>query len=475
MSVLDQIRNMRQQTKEKETKLIKTKSYSGFLRINDLDEGKTTLRIVKHPNDKIPFYPFRSTWLEVEESIENLSKYHLEKIVEEKKLEKILGIKKISELKDVDEEDLRKQLIDELGKGFKKSLNKRVFISKIHGNPEIPDIIEEYIKFANQMIKGYSQDTEETKRLMSPIRGYKDKSGKWIPGIMPGTSFVCYLYNLDDSDIELKRFEMWEKHMNEIEKLYSSFDESDEPLTIDPFSDMKEGVPLVFEKFKNEKNKFDYSIADKKLTSRTMTFKDFVKQFQLTPEQLKEIESVQPLSEIYLNSYGRRDFELALNGLQIFDEKNKIGVFANDEFIDIIEEIAKHYENEQEEENPVKQEKAKPEKPTSKKVEKEEEPESAEESPYGDSIDELKVYIKKNKLGIRVTSRMSFEDVVEAIEEVEAEIRSEEPKNKVETGEDHADGEDEKTYAEEDSFEEKKEAGKPSVDLETLRARLRRK
>lgn len=484
-SMLDKIRSMRQEAKAKETKLITTsKSWGAFMGIQDLEDGKTTLRIVRHPDDPIPFYPFRSTWLEVEESIDNLSRYHLNNIVKENKLERALGIRKADELNEIEDDKLRSMLIDELGHDFKKNVNKRIFISKIHGNPEIPDVIEEYIKFASQVAKSMSQDHEETKRKMNPIRGFRDKTGKWNPGIMPSTSYVCYVYEWDETDRVLKRFEMWEKHMNEIEKLYASFDDPDEPLTIDPFSDPKEGVPIVVDKFKNDKNKYDYSFTDKKNTSRTGTYKDFVKQFELTREQIAELEDKQPLNEIYTGTYSRRDFELALSGLQLFDEKNRMGVFSHDEFLDVVEEIARYYEQEGDQEK--KEERRKPEAkkevsetPTPRPAPKPapvKDPEPEEEdftSPYGNSIEELKEYIRENNLGIRVRRTHTFQDVVDSIEEAEEELAKEESKV--------ADPiEEEPNYAPEDpdddmdgSFTQEKAEEKPSVDIDSLRARLR--
>lgn len=488
MSMLDKIKAMRQETKQVETRLIETKSYSDKMGIQDLEEGKTTVRIVKHEKDEIPFFPFRSTWLKVNENLENLSRYQLNKIITEEKLERPLGIKKVDELKDESDDKVRSMIADELGKDYTKVVNKRVFISKVHGNSEVPDLVEEYVKFAQSYIKGISQDDEETKRKIAPIRGYRDKQGKWNPGILPSTSFVFYCI-LPDTDESVKRFEIWQKHMDEIEKLYASFDDDKEPLTIDPFSDHKEGVPLIFERFKNDKNKTEYNITDKKNTLRTGTFRDFVKQFELKNTQIKELNELTPLSEIYSGIYGKRDFELALNGLSYFDSENKINIFENDEFLDIVEGIAKYYDGEEEkpvEKKEVKKEVEERKARRSEKVEEKEPVKKKEEeveegkSLYGNSIDELKDYIKKEGLGIRVTKRMGFDDVVEAIEEVLEEMReAKHPEDKAE--DDHtSDDSDDQDYSpiedsddKEDSFSKEAEEPKPSIDVDDLRARLR--
>jgi hypothetical protein len=423
---------MRKDAKSKETKLYPNTQRAGVLSIKDLEEGKTTLRVVKHERDTMPFVPFRSTWLEVEESIATLSRYNLDKIIKEQKLEKALGVKKVEDLKETPDEELRETLIEELGADFKLATNKRIFISKLHGNPEIPDVIEEYIKFANKMISDITQDQDERKAKRAPISGWKEKNGTWHPGIMPGTSYMCYVFPWELADREVKRFEMWDKNMDEVEKLYAAFDDPEEPLTVDPFSDPKEGVPLVFDKVKNDKQKFDIIISDKK-APRAMNFKDFVAKFALSDAEIAEVNEKPSLSEMYTNVYGRRDFELALNGLQLFDEKNEMGVFANDEFMSIVEAIAINYDDT--EEKPTEKEeklKVKVNKPVKddldvlnskpgKVVEQEKKlkDKPAEKVSKVTRREELVQYIKDNELGIRVLPRHTDDEIAEMIQEVE--------------------------------------------------------
>jgi len=77
--------------------------------MKNLEDGKTTLRIVKHDKDSVPFVPFRFSWLTVEDTIEKLSRYSLTQIIKEKKLEKIFNVKRV--------EDLRMFLIVISGRG----------------------------------------------------------------------------------------------------------------------------------------------------------------------------------------------------------------------------------------------------------------------------------------------------------------------------------------------------------------------
>ena len=60
-----------------------------------------------------------------------------------------------------------------------------IFDSRIHGNTQ-KDIIDEYIKFTRNAIFT-NNSSEDAKKLVAAINGWRDKSGKWNPGILPST------------------------------------------------------------------------------------------------------------------------------------------------------------------------------------------------------------------------------------------------------------------------------------------------
>lgn len=429
---------MRKDVKSRETKLFGSKNFAGILRVRDLEEGKTTFRVAKHSEDTLPFAPIRTTWLDVEESIQNLSRYNMEQLIKDRKLEKALGVKKVEELKEVEDDELRAALIDELGNDFTSIIRKSIFISKIHGNPELPDVVEEYIKFANKMINDVIQDPEERKKKKAPISGWRDKTQKWNPGIMPSTNYVGYMFPLETADAELKRFEMYPAQMDEIEKLYAKFDDPQEPLTVDPFSDPEEGWPIEFNKVKNDKGGFDITITDKP-SPKKLSGAEFVAQFALTDAQIEELEGKPSLTAMYINVYGKRDFTLALNGLQLFDEKHELNVFQNDEFLQIVEQLSEHYAGQSE--GDVAKEDKKSE-PKSGRFAKKAEPAEDDlsilnESPKrlagklgGQNLptkDERTILIEKLKEldpTIRILPRHTVEDIKEMIEEVKSEMEN---------------------------------------------------
>ena len=85
-NALEELRRMRSETKSKETKLFPSRTYAGVMRIKDLEEGKSAFRIALHPKDNIPFVPLRTTYLEVEETIQNLGRYNMNRLIEERRL-----------------------------------------------------------------------------------------------------------------------------------------------------------------------------------------------------------------------------------------------------------------------------------------------------------------------------------------------------------------------------------------------------
>lgn len=436
-SALENLRSMRKDVKSRETKLFGTKSFAGILRVRDLEEGKTTFRVAKHSEDTLPFAPIRTTWLDVEESIQNLSRYQMEQLIKDRKLEKALGVKKVEELKEIEDDDLRAALIDELGADFTTTVRKSIFISKIHGNPELPDVVEEYIKFANKMINDIIQDPEERKKKKAPISGWRDKAQKWNPGIMPSTNYVGYMFPLETSDTELKRFEMYPAQMDEIEKLYAKFDDPQEPLTVDPFSDPEEGWPIEFNKVKNDKGGFDITITDKP-SPKKLSGAEFVAQFALTDAQIEELEGKPSLTKMYINVYGKRDFTLALNGLQLFDEKHELNVFQNDEFLQIVEQLSEHYAGQPEGEE-VKEEN-KPEPKSSRFAKKAEPVEDdlkvldekpkhlagrlGQKAPVKDERETLIGELKALDPTVRILPRHTVEDIKEMIEEMKSEMEN---------------------------------------------------
>ena len=357
-STLDKIREMRQSAKQEEVRYFSSKSSGKNLRPSDLDEGKNYFRIApSHDPEKFPspFYPFRSTYLNVEIGIDKLSSWNIEKLISDKSLFKKMGIEKLSDLSDIDDDKVKAKLKTILGDDFKYRVKKRIFISTLHGPDGSQDLIEEYIKFVVKSVNDAVGDRDESRKQLSPIFGWRDKNGKWNPGITPSTSYVFYAWDWNSKDKDFFKVEIYDKMMDKIEELYAKFDSPEEPLTIDPFSHPSEGIGVVFEKYKNDKGKWDFSIYYVPMTCSFKNFDEFTKYFELGEQQLKDLEGVKPLHEQFgQNVFKRSDFELQLNGLILFDSENEFNIFENDEFLEIVEQVSSQFEEEPEEDyNPL--------------------------------------------------------------------------------------------------------------------------
>jgi hypothetical protein len=349
MSYLDKIKKMREDAKSKETKYF-TNKRAGNLRVSDLKEGKTIIRVA--PGKTIPYMPFRSTYLKVELPIDEMSRWNLNDIIKDKDLYDKLGKTK-DELSEVDDDKLKSSLKGILGDGYTQKFNKRLFVATVHGKEgQQRDLIEEYIKFVVKSVDEEVGDRDESRKRLAPIFGAM-VNNKWNPGINPSTNFVFYGWNWDEKTFH--KIEIYGSQMDRIEELYLQFDSEDEPLATDPFSDPETGVGIEINKVKNEKGKWEYKIEVVPFNQATAkkfgTYEKFTESFKLSEEQLKQLKDVKSIEEVAgPGLFRKKDFELQLNGLFLFDEEHGYNAFQNDEFMDIVEQIGAQYEGEVEEE-----------------------------------------------------------------------------------------------------------------------------
>lgn len=210
--------------------------------------------------------------------------------------------------------------------------NKKIFIATQHGNQE-KDIIESYLEFVKELSESYDSK-EEREKFLAPVKGYTGKDKKWVSGIQPSTTYVCYAIK----NGMLGRLELWPKWRKEMERLVLSEDSDEAPIETDVFSDPNEGYPLIITKTKNDKGKYDY-VIEKENLRRGENWDKFFERTKITDAQWAEWEKQESLTELYTDCYTTRDFELAMNGLQIFDKLYKYNIFENDEFQQLAKEL----------------------------------------------------------------------------------------------------------------------------------------
>jgi len=302
--------------------------------------------------------------------------------------------------------------------------------SVVHGGTKL-DLVQEYVKFAK------AKYANNVKKLTELTDGQD--------ALTPSYTWLCYADKVDgDNELRAKIWEFKKSVRDGLNKLAFSED-ADEPIEVDPFTDVDEGIPVMVKYLKNpnrKKGENYYEVSfGKKPTARP-----------LTDEEIEHFMSLKPIDEVVFG-YNINHFERALEGLQNFDEDKDMGLFDDDEWLEIVEKVKAQYSEAEDDEEPKKKVKASSKKKVEEPEEEDEpeaeddEDEEPEEDAEGDEFDdmdrsELKRYIKDNELEISVKKSMSDDDirdanreaVVEEEDEPEAEDdedEDEEPKGKI--------------------------------------------
>jgi hypothetical protein len=216
--------------------------------------------------------------------------------------------------------------------GVKEVKPKSVFIATQHHDKITKDPIETYVDYVYKRANEEFHDKEDRQKFLYPITGFKAK-GKWNPGIRPSTNWQCYAWDKSGTLGRLQLYDNWMKELRDV----SARESDDAVISVDIFSDPDEGYPLLIEKAK-EKDKWKYTIVNESL-KKGEDWDDFFKRNRVSDAQLLELTEQKSLKELLVNVYSMRDFDLALDGLKRFDDKEKYGIFENDDFLNEIEEI----------------------------------------------------------------------------------------------------------------------------------------
>lgn len=318
-----------------------------------------------------------------------------------------------------------------------------VLDSIAHGGTKM-DIIQEYIKFAK---KRYQNDAEKMEALLGTSMNSNS--------LTPQYSWMCYADIVrDGEELRAKLWEFKKMVRDALNKLAFNEDE-DEPIEVDPFTDPDEGLPVMVKYLKNPNKKKGENYYEVNFAKKPVAR-------PLSDSELEYFANLKPLSEIL--SYTIKDFDRALEGLQVFDEENNFELFSDDDWLEIVEKVKSQYDvdSEEEEEKPKKKTVVK-QKPVVEEEEEETEEKTDEEDVDEDSDDEyadmdrkeLKEVIKENGLDITVKKSMSDDDIREAIREA------------MKKANDSADEED--SDDEEDEEDEKPAA---KISLEDIRKKL---
>lgn len=297
------ISTISEQEKKVDAVMPKQNKRVGYL---DIEEGSNTFRIFpSHHPEKSFFYPKTVHWLPQE----------------------------------VEMKDSKGNVVtDRSGKPKTEIKGKPIFNSRIHGGTK-KDIIEEYMLFAEKTLTDECQDPEELKNKLS-------KLFDWKTGIKPKTSWVMYAKKMKfDVDGKVKseafgRLEVPTSVKDKMNELAADGGASG-PVVVDPFTDPDDGkaISVNYDRDETPQNKYKVALLWKF-------------DWTLTDEELEDFEKQEPLYKIFEKSYKRGDFEKALEGLRIFDEKNNFDLFEYSEWTEICEEVSAYYPEEDDDKDP---------------------------------------------------------------------------------------------------------------------------
>lgn len=226
----------------------------------------------------------------------------------------------------------------------KEVKNRKAFIATVHSPKDSKgklivskDPIETYLTYLNAKLNEEYPDKEEREKKSAPIRGFRAKD-KWVFGIAPDHKIATWAWDMSG---EIGRLDLSRKQFKDMEKL-SIRESADETIPSDIFVDLEEGYPVVVTKTvdpqgKSKKTSYSVSVAQPK---KRESWEDFFARVQPTDKQIEDWQAKKPLKDLYVGAYKENDFNMAVDGLQRFDEKWEFGIFDNQEFLDELQEIS---------------------------------------------------------------------------------------------------------------------------------------
>lgn len=228
---------------------------------------------------------------------------------------------------------------DENGKKVGTEIKEsNVFCADVHG-PNLlkgKDPIVTYISYVQKKAEEEIQDAKEREKYLFPINGGYVK-GSWVFGINPMLAYVAYVVPNDSNEIrKLQLRPAWLKRMKEISVEQSE----DDTLSLDVFSGVDDGYPLRIVVGKDSKGKKKTYTLSAVTPKKSQSWEEFFEENAISDEILEELSELTPLSDMYVDSYSVKDFKMALDGLKRFDEEIGYDIFADDAFLNELDEMA---------------------------------------------------------------------------------------------------------------------------------------
>lgn len=218
-----------------------------------------------------------------------------------------------------------------------KDTKRPIFNARIHAGSS-KDVIEEYIAAARRLVEEDKKLTaEEIKKKIDLL--YNFKRGEKVSG---NYSWVIYGKVTNSKGTKFGRIELKTSIKNRLDDISTSENASD-PMKIDPFTDPDSGFAIKVTYNPDADKAQDYYKTE-------FLTKDYVPVVvKLTDEELEHFSKMDSLHDMLVNSYKAKNFEKAIEGLELYDKKNGFGVFDKDiDFLDTCAQLADQYPEEEE-------------------------------------------------------------------------------------------------------------------------------
>jgi hypothetical protein len=226
---------------------------------------------------------------------------------------------------------------------------KNIFNARQHGGAK-KDIIEEYIKFVEYIASSEMGDKseKEIEDFLKHVNGWKGE--RWNRGLGADDKDMMYAISCSRSSKgeliagDIGVLEIGKSIKTDINKMAAGAQDEEDPAGTEPFTDPEIGIPIKITRNSKAKKPADYYITEFYKLKSAASPVPIPTPWAIDDEILEELDKKDSLEKMYgPNVYTRRDFELALKGLELFDKKFKYGVFEYDEWNDIVTELSEDW------------------------------------------------------------------------------------------------------------------------------------
>ena len=302
------------------------------------------------------------------------------------------------EVEEKDEKGVVKK--DKKGNAIKKTINMPVFDARIHSEVK-KDIVDIYIEMYKAQLEeehpGKEVEDIVKEKMLIVYGSYQKK----IQGIVGKSSWIMYAEKLVGDTKTFGRLEIGKAVKMRINELIA-IEEATQPIgseSNNPFTDIevRRAITIKYNSEANDAKLYYITEIDSQIDKdpKSPTYKQ-VATYPLSDMQLEEFLKFPSLSSLYKNCYTQKDFDMAMEGLQLFDDKHELGLFANQDFLDEAEHLRKLFPEPKEEAAAESAEEA-----------------SEETGDKFDSMDreDMKKFSRENKTGIAIHSKLLDDDL----------------------------------------------------------------